>query len=150
MPRNRSTTNRYSVKLTIIVHNRYAELARKEASMCHDATRKGELLKNGQDAYGNVVKIKVVKNKVAPPFRTATVNMLYGEGITHVDEIINLAVENDIIDKAGAWFSYKGEKIGQGFAAVREYLKNHPEVDEEVTAALKEKLFPKPETAETE
>ncbi|MCR5228958.1 MAG: recombinase RecA [Solobacterium sp.] len=112
--------------------------------------RKGELLKNGQDAYGNVVKIKVVKNKVAPPFRTATVNMLYGEGITHVDEIINLAVENDIIDKAGAWFSYKGEKIGQGFAAVREYLKNHPEVDEEVTAALKEKLFPKPETAETE
>ncbi len=112
--------------------------------------RKGELLKNGQEAYGNVVKIKVVKNKVAPPFRTATVNMLYGEGITHVDEIINLAVENDIIDKAGAWFSYKGEKIGQGFAAVREYLKNHPEVDEEVTAALKEKLFPKPETAEAE
>ncbi len=104
--------------------------------------RKGEALKNGQEVYGNVVKIKVVKNKVAPPFKTATVNMIYGEGISPLDEIINMAVENDIIEKSGAWFSYNGDKIGQGFQAVREYLKNHPEIDAEVTAAVKEKLFP--------
>ncbi len=103
--------------------------------------RRGETLKNGPEAYGNVVKIKVVKNKVAPPFKTATVNMIYGEGISHLDEVINMAVENDIIDKSGAWFSYKGSKIGQGFQAVREYMKNNPEIDAEVTAAVKEKLF---------
>ena len=110
--------------------------------------RKGEVLKNGQDAYGNVVKIKVVKNKVAPPFKTATVNMIYGEGISHLDEVINLAVENDIIEKSGAWFSYKGDKIGQGFQSVREFLKNNPEIDAEVSAAVKEKLFPQPEAKE--
>lgn len=112
--------------------------------------RKGETLKNGADAIGNVTKIKVVKNKVAPPFKTATVNMIFGEGISHYDEVINLAVENEIIDKSGAWFSYKGEKIGQGMASVREYLKNHPEVDEEVTKAVKEKLFESPLSSEAE
>ena len=110
--------------------------------------RRGEALKTGQDVYGNVVKIKVVKNKVAPPFKTATVNMIYGEGISHLDEVINMAVENDIIDKSGAWFSYKGDKIGQGFQAVREFMKNNPEIDAEVTAAVKEKLFGTGETAE--
>ena len=83
----------------------------------------------------------MVKNKVAPPFKTATVNMIYGEGISHLDEVINLAVENDIIDKSGAWFSYKGDKIGQGIQAVREFMKNNPETDAEVTAAVKAKLF---------
>ncbi|MGN1388095.1 MAG: recombinase RecA [Bulleidia sp.] len=107
--------------------------------------RRSETLKNGGEAIGNVVKIKVVKNKVAPPFKTAVVNMIFGEGISHVDEVINLAVEQEIIEKSGAWFSYKGEKIGQGFAAVRDYLKAHPEADAEITAAVKEKLFPKPE-----
>ncbi len=110
--------------------------------------RRGETLKNGQDVYGNVVKIKVVKNKVAPPFKTATVNMIYGEGISHLDEVINLAVENDIIDKSGAWFSYKGDKIGQGIQAVREFMKNNPEIDAEVTAAVKAKLFGTAEDAE--
>ncbi|MBQ1319565.1 MAG: recombinase RecA [Solobacterium sp.] len=112
--------------------------------------RRGETLKNGSDAIGNVVKIKVVKNKVAPPFKTANVNMLFGEGISHVDEIINLAVENDIIEKSGAWFSYKGEKIGQGFMSVREFLKQNPAIDEEVTAQLKEKLFGSPADEEPE
>ena len=106
--------------------------------------RKGEALKNGSDVIGNVTKIKVVKNKVAPPFRTATVNVIFGEGVSHVDEIINLAVENDIIDKSGAWFSYKGEKIGQGFAAVREYIRQHPDTDAEITAELRRVLFPAP------
>jgi recombination protein RecA len=103
--------------------------------------RKSETLKTGQDAYGNSVKVKVVKNKVAPPFKTAVISIIFGEGISHLDEVVTLGVENNIIDKAGAWFSYKGEKIGQGAAAVREYLKNHPEVDEEITAQIKEKLF---------
>ena len=90
---------------------------------------RAETLKNGSEPIGNIVKIKVVKNKVAPPFKTAQVNMIYGEGIAHIDEVINLAVENEIIDKSGAWFSYKGEKIGQGFMNVREYVKTHPEID---------------------
>ncbi|MBQ9046263.1 MAG: recombinase RecA [Solobacterium sp.] len=109
--------------------------------------RRAETLKNGGEAYANSVKIKVVKNKVAPPFKTAVVTMVFGEGISHIDEIINIAVENDVIEKSGAWFSYKGEKIGQGFQAVREYLKNNPDVDAEVTALVKEKLFPKAEAA---
>ncbi len=104
--------------------------------------RRGETLKNGSDVIGNTTKIKVVKNKVAPPFRTATVNMIYGEGISHLDEVINLAVENDIIEKSGAWFSYKGEKIGQGFQAVRERMKNDPAFDAEITELVKEKIFP--------
>ena len=108
--------------------------------------RRSETLKNGADAYGNVTKIKVVKNKVAPPFKTATVNIIYGEGISHSDELINLAVENDIIEKAGAWFSYNGEKIGQGINSVREYLKTHPEFEEKVTAQLKAVMYPEEES----
>ena len=103
--------------------------------------RRAETLKDGQEAYGNTVKIKVVKNKVAPPFRTAVVTMIYGEGISHVDEIINLAVEHDLLDKAGAWFSYKGEKVGQGAASARNWLKSHPEIDAELTKQLREILF---------
>ena len=110
--------------------------------------RRGEALKNGQDVYGNITKIKVVKNKVAPPFKTATVNMIYGEGISHTDEIITLAVDNDIIDKSGAWFSYNGEKIGQGINSVREYMKTHPEFDAEVTQRVKEALMPETATQE--
>ncbi len=109
--------------------------------------RRGESLKNGSEVIGNSVKVKVVKNKVAPPFKTATLDIIYGEGISHVDEVINLAVENGIIEKSGAWFSYQGEKIGQGFATVREFLKNHPEIDAEVTDQLKAKLFANKEQA---
>lgn len=112
--------------------------------------RRSETLKNGQDAYGNVTKIKVVKNKVAPPFKTAVVNIIYGVGISHEDELINLAVENDIIEKAGAWFSYNGEKIGQGINSVREYMKNHPEFDSEISAKLKEVMYPSEEETTSE
>lgn len=111
--------------------------------------RRGEALKNGADVYGNVTKIKVVKNKVAPPFRTATVNMIYGQGISHVDEVLNIAVENDIVSKAGAWFSYNGEKIGQGFSAARNYLQDHPDIMEEVTARIHEILFPQEKADES-
>ena len=109
--------------------------------------RKGEALKNGSDVIGNVTKIKVVKNKVAPPFKTAVVNIIFGEGVSHVDEVINLAVENDIIDKSGAWFSYKGEKIGQGFAAGREYIRPNPDMDAEITAEVRKRLLPAAEPA---
>ena len=105
--------------------------------------RKGEAIKNGPEIVGNKVTVKVVKNKVAPPFKVASVEIMYGEGISHVGELVNLAVDYDIIDKAGAWFSYKGEKIGQGREACKAYLTAHPEVDEEITSLVKEKLFSK-------
>ena len=105
--------------------------------------RKGEAIKNGTEIVGNKVTVKVVKNKVAPPFKVASVEFMYGEGISHVGELVNLAVDYDIIDKAGAWFSYKGEKIGQGREACKAYLTAHPEVDEEITSLVKEKLFSK-------
>lgn len=105
--------------------------------------RKGEAIKNGTEIVGNKVTVKVVKNKVAPPFKVASVEIMYGEGISHVGELVNLAVDYDIIDKAGAWFSYKGEKIGQGREACKAYLLAHPEVDEEITNLVKEKLFSK-------
>ena len=85
--------------------------------------------------------MKVVKNKVAPPFKTAQVEIMYGEGISHLSEIINLGAELDILDKAGAWYSYKGERIGQGREAVRAYLLANPEIDEEITQKIKENMF---------
>lgn len=103
--------------------------------------RKGDVLKNGTDIIGSATKVKVVKNKVAPPFKVAIVNMIFGEGISHIDEIIQLAVDHDIVEKAGAWYSYQGEKIGQGVQSVREYIKSRPELDEEITKLLKEKMF---------
>lgn len=103
--------------------------------------RKSEAIKIGTEIIGNKVNIKVAKNKVAAPFKTATVEIYYGEGISHLSEVIQLGVDLDIIEKSGAWFSYKGEKIGQGKEAVRNYLKNNPEIDKEITAAIKEKLF---------
>ena len=112
--------------------------------------RKGEALKEGSEVIGSATKVKVVKNKVAPPFKVAVVNMIFGQGISHIDEVISLAVENDIIEKAGAWFSYSGEKLGQGFNSVREYMKNHPEFDAEITELVKAKLFPTTEADSTE
>ncbi len=103
--------------------------------------RRGEAIKNGNDVIGNKVTVKVVKNKVAPPFKTALVEIMYGEGVSHISEIIELGVAQDIIQKAGAWFSYKGEKIGQGREAVRAYLSANPEIDAEITAKIKENLF---------
>ena len=85
--------------------------------------RKGEQLKSGDQVYGNKTNIKVVKNKVAPPFKTASVDILYGEGVSREGEIVDLASDIGIIEKSGAWYSYKGEKIGQGRDNVRNYLK---------------------------
>jgi len=103
--------------------------------------RKSEAIKNGQEVIGNKVNVKVAKNKVAPPFKTCQVEIYYGEGISHLSEIINMGVEMGIIDKSGSWYSYNGEKVGQGTDAVRAYLSANPEIDAEITAKIKAKMY---------
>lgn len=94
--------------------------------------RRAEQIKSGTDIMGNRTKIKVVKNKVAPPFRTAEVDIMYGEGISQVGEIIDMASDRDIINKSGAWYSYKGERIGQGRENAKKFLLEHPEMRAEI------------------
>ena len=107
--------------------------------------RKSESIKDGQEVIGNKVNVKISKNKVAPPFKTAQVEIYYGEGISHLSELINLGSEFGIIEKSGSWYSYNGEKIGQGSEAVRAFLLAHPELDEVITNQIKEKMFAKQE-----
>ena len=102
--------------------------------------RKGEPLKNGAEVYGNHTKCKVVKNKVAPPFRTAEFDILYGTGISRSSEIMDIATEFDIIEKSGSWFSYKGEKIAQGKDNARKYLEDNPDIMKEVEDKILERL----------
>ncbi len=102
--------------------------------------RRSEQLKDGTNVIGNKTVVKVVKNKVAPPFRTAEVDIIYGEGISHLSEVIDLGVNYEIIKKAGAWFSYNDNKIGQGKEAAKRYLKENPEILAEVEAKLKEAM----------
>ena len=90
--------------------------------------RRGEAIKDGATILGNRTNIKVVKNKVAPPFKTAEVDIIYGKGISYVGEIVDLGVQAGIIQKAGAWFSYEGAKIGQGRENTKDYLENNPEI----------------------
>ncbi len=90
--------------------------------------RRGEQLKNGTDVIGNKTSIKVVKNKVAPPFKTVSVDIIYGEGISKLGEIIDLGSDLDIIQKSGAWFAYEGNKIGQGRENAKQFVKDHPEM----------------------
>ena len=100
--------------------------------------RRAEQLKSGTDIIGNRTKIKVVKNKVAPPFKIAEVDIMYGEGISQVGELLDMAAEKDIIDKSGAWYSYKGDRIGQGRENVKNYMKDHPEMVAEVSARVRD------------
>jgi recombination protein RecA len=102
--------------------------------------RRTESIKVGTDVMGNVVNIKVVKNKVAPPFRTAVVEIMYGEGISREGEVLEMATNYDIINKSGAWYDYNGERIGQGKDNIKKYLKENPKVFEEILGKLKEKL----------
>lgn len=110
--------------------------------------RRSEAIKNGTDVIGNKVNVKVVKNKVAPPFKVASIEIMYGEGVSYIGEVLDLAVDHDIIAKSGAWFSYEGEKIGQGREAAKNYLKEHPEVCEEVAAKVRAAINPHKDTAE--
>ncbi len=100
--------------------------------------RKGAPIKDGEDVIGNETRVKVVKNKVAPPFKTADFQILYGKGISMESEIVDLGVKADIIEKSGAWFSYKGQKIGQGKNNVIKYLESNNEVREEIIAKIRE------------
>ena len=103
--------------------------------------RKGETLKNGSEIVGNHTKVKVVKNKVAPPFRIAEFDIIYGEGISTEGTLLDLAVERDIIQKSGAFFSYQGQKLAQGRDNARMYLKNHPELAAEIDQKVRAELF---------
>lgn len=100
--------------------------------------RRAETIKQGNEMVGNRTKIKVVKNKVAPPFRQAEVDIMYGEGISREGSIVDIATELDILQKSGAWYSYKGERLGQGRENVKQYLKEHPEVAEEIEKQIRE------------
>ena len=102
--------------------------------------RRGEVIKNGTELIGNKTKVKVVKNKVAPPFKTAEFDILYGEGISKEGNIRDFAVENNIIKKSGAWFSYNGEKIGQGRDNVRKYMVENKEFTAEIDRQVRELL----------
>jgi recombination protein RecA len=109
------------------------------ASVRLDIRRIGAIKKN-DEVIGSETRVKVVKNKVSPPFREAIFDILYGEGVSREGEIIELGVANKIVDKAGAWYAYQGEKIGQGKDNAREYLREHPEIAREIEARIREAL----------
>ena len=103
--------------------------------------RRSEQLKAGNEIVGNRTKIKVVKNKVAPPFKTCEFDILYGKGISHEGSVLDLAVENDLVQKSGAWFNYGDVRIGQGRENARQYLIDHKDVCDELEALIREKLL---------
>ena len=105
--------------------------------------RRGEQIKKDGEAIGNRTKIKVVNNKVAPPFRTAEVDIIYGEGISREGDILDLAVAENIVNKSGAWYAYNGDKIGQGRENAKLFLKEHPDLMEEVEQKVREKYAQK-------
>ena len=107
--------------------------------------RKASAIKDGENVLGNRVRVKVVKNKVAPPFRKAEFEITFGEGISKIGEIIDLGVEHNIIQKSGSWFSYDGSKLGQGRDAAKALLKDNPELAEEIEAKVREALAAKNE-----
>ncbi|MDE2140656.1 MAG: recombinase RecA [Gammaproteobacteria bacterium] len=112
------------------------------ASVRLDIRRIGSI-KKGEEVIGSETRVKVVKNKVAPPFRQAEFEILYGEGISRAGEIIELGVQQNLVEKSGAWYSYKGKKIAQGKDGAREYLQQNPAVAAEIEQALRDRLLPK-------
>ena len=100
--------------------------------------RRGEQIKQGSDVIGNRTNIKVVKNKVAPPFKSASVDIMYGDGVSKEGELIDLAADINVVEKSGAWYSYNGEKIGQGKENVKIFLKNNPQICNEIESKVRE------------
>ena len=100
-------------------------------------------VKRGDEIVGNETRVKVVKNKMAPPFRQTEFEILYGEGTSREGELIDLGVQNGLVDKAGAWYSYKGDRIGQGKENVRQYMKENPKMANEIDSVLRDMLLPK-------
>ena len=111
------------------------------ASVRLDIRRIGAI-KKGDEVIGNQTRVKVVKNKLAPPFRSCEFEIIYGKGISREGELIDLGVVHGIVDKAGAWYSYNGDRIGQGRETVRDYLKDNPDIAEAIYAAIREKMLP--------
>ncbi len=118
--------------------------------------RRGTTIKEGDKALGTIVKVKVVKNKVAPPFRTASMEMVFGQGISHEAELVDLGLDLGYVQKSGSWFSYEGAKIGQGREAAKAAMRDNPEMAEQLEQKIKQKLMglpapaPSPEDAESE
>lgn len=100
--------------------------------------RRGEQIKNGDSVIGNKTNVKIVKNKVAPPFKTAALEIMYGQGVSREAEVLDLASDIGIIDKSGAWYAYKGEKIGQGKENAKQFLKDNPKIKEEIENKVRE------------
>ncbi|MFM2288336.1 MAG: hypothetical protein RL684_1479, partial [Pseudomonadota bacterium] len=119
------------------------------ASVRLDIRRIGAI-KNGEEVVGNQTRVKVVKNKVAPPFRETEFEIMYGKGISHEGEIIEIGSNNGIIEKSGAWYSYKGERIGQGKDNTRVFLQAHPEMAKEIEDLIRAKLMPVKQRTEPE
>jgi recombination protein RecA len=117
------------------------------ASVRLDIRRTGAI-KKGDEVVGNETKVKVVKNKVAPPFRQANFEILYGEGVSREGEIIELGVAQGLIEKSGAWYSYNGDRIGQGKENVRNFLKENPDIARHVEAQIRATLMPVPADAD--
>jgi recombination protein RecA len=111
------------------------------ASVRLDIRRIGAI-KTGDEVVGNMTRVKVVKNKVAPPFREAEFEIMYGAGISRAGEIIELGVQQDLIEKSGSWYSYNGERIGQGKENVRNFLLQNPDTAREIEDAIRQKLLP--------
>jgi recombination protein RecA len=97
-------------------------------------------IKDGEEAVGNRVKVKVVKNKVAPPFRAAEFDIVFGEGISKTGEIVDMGVELGIVQKSGSWFSYNGDKLGQGRDTVKQLMRDNPELAAEIEGKIREKV----------
>jgi recombination protein RecA len=117
------------------------------ASVRLDIRRIGAL-KSGEEVIGNQTRVKVVKNKVAPPFREAEFEIMYGAGISRVGELIDIGVAQGLVEKSGSWYSYNGERIGQGKENARNFLDEHPEIARDIDGKLREKLLPPPRRAE--
>jgi len=118
------------------------------ASVRMDVRKIDSLGKNQDELYGNRVRVKIVKNKVAPPFKKCELDLLFGKGISYTGSVLDAALKYGFVEKSGSWFSYNGEKIGQGREKTLEYFEANPDVTAQLVAALREKMFPKPDTSD--
>jgi recombination protein RecA len=112
--------------------------------------RRIDSIKSAGEVIGNRTRVKVVKNKIAPPFKEAEFDIIYGKGISKIGDIIDLAANDNIIVKSGSWFSYNGEKIGQGRDNTKQFLAEHPEIADEIEKKVRDKYVIKPEDVEEE